>query len=638
MAAFRELFASYFVDFDKEGELKKGEHGVEGLKHHLAELGGVIAGAFAVHELVHFTREIIDLADETREAAEAAGANAQKLQKLEYAFSTAGVGSEVLRSAVAKLNKSLSDGDVTKGAGKALKDLGLDLKSLKEGGADTVDIVEEIGIKIGGIEDPQRRAGIASEFFGKSYAKLLPLFTQGRAGIDQLKQEAQELGGVFDDTFLKQADEFNDNITALKFGVRGLAIQAIGPLLPELLRFAQGAKDVVKQIVVWARHTDILQNAGARLKTLGVVALTRAIPLLIAKVGGLGGALLKLRGFALRTLLPLLALEDFIVFLSGGKSLLGEGLEKAFGGDKTEGFRQALLALPGDVAKSLGQMQDGVTLFVAFVQDAFDGLWNFISDGWRSTGKILGALGFEDAQRRIEQSNFAQKRGGGHVAAEQTREGVRNIKAAHDEAEKKQGKSLSLEDFIPQGSYTPEQENAIRKGLGLTPKQTATERQSNVSDWRAAFASGGRGMSAEQYVAKNAPAGTSQADLDYLVKQLQPRTDADALRSSLGAFLPQGGAALISDEAAKQFGVTFAQSATAAMQATPAGAYMTPSGQPLTVQQQITVKNDVRNDISVAPGTDEEQARGLASSVTAGTRKALDSNELRAALVPTPGT
>jgi hypothetical protein len=649
LSALRELFASFFVDFDKEGALQKGDKQVEKTKEHvsslgetLAEMGKALVTAFAVERIVEFGHALLEEADALAKQGKQLGISAQELQGWQHAAKLSGSSAEGIGVALRFLNKNIAEAvDGSKNQVDAFKAVGISAEDLKK--KTPTEIFDLLADGLNSIPDPARRTQVSMALLGRSGAELIPLLAEGSTGMRALRGEVDELGAGFDKAFVDQAQEFNDNIDRLKLGLKGVAIQAIGPLLPDLVALSKAGIDVIKQFVGWIRHTKLIQTVliGFGLKAVG--GLITSIPVLIAKLGGWGGALVKLRNLALRTVLPFLALEDIIVFLAGGKSLLGEGLEKAFGKDKTEGFRQALLGLPDDVQKALNQMQDGVLLFVAFVQDAFDGLWNFISDGWRGTGKILGALGFEDAQKRIEQSNFAQKRAGGHVEGEQNREAVRNIKAAHDEAEKKQGKTLSLEDFIPQGAYTPERENQIRGALGLATKQTPGEKMARGDDWKAAYAQavrGGTQLSPEQYVAQNAPKGTSDQDLKFLVSQLAGVTgEFGGIKNSLGLTggTLKGAPIEISADAAQALGVTFAESTAAALQSMGPAALSSQIGAPQQVQQDITVRNQIQNTFTIPAGTDADMQRDIADSAATGSRRGIDTNKLAAALVPTPG-
>jgi hypothetical protein len=147
--------------------------------------------------------------------------------------------------------------------------------------------------------------------------------------LAKLRAEVGELGATFDSAFLENAQEVNDNVDRLKLGLRGLAIQVIGPLLPELVRLSQYLISGAKSFVALIKQTHV---------TNGVVAglAVKIIPNLMSVLRGLGSVVL-------RTVLPFLLLEDAVGFLTGDDSLLGEALDKLFGSGTAETARKEIL-------------------------------------------------------------------------------------------------------------------------------------------------------------------------------------------------------------------------------------------------------------------------------------------------------
>src|SRR5690606_4479271 len=115
----------------------------------------------------------------------------------------------------------------------------------------TGQLFDEAAASIAGIDNATERAGIANALFGQSYVKLIPLLNEGGEGLAQLRGEVEELGVAFDEAFLENAQKFNDNFDRMKLGLKGIAIQAIGPLLPRMISFATQAFETVKAISAW---------------------------------------------------------------------------------------------------------------------------------------------------------------------------------------------------------------------------------------------------------------------------------------------------------------------------------------------------------------------------------------------------
>jgi hypothetical protein len=401
----REIIASFGFAVDTK-ELDKGEKHVEGFKETILELGKTVLEAFAVEKVLEFGKEMINTADETREASIALGLSAQQLQQLEFAASTAGLEVGELHASLARLNRVAAESAAGKGQSGAFKKLGIDLKNADGTLKTSGELFEAAGVAIGEIENPTERAGVASEIFGKSYAKLLPLFAEGQEGIDKLKKEAEDLGLVFDEAFMENADAFNDNLKSLHGGLRGLAIEAIGPLLPDLVALAKGAVSVTKEIVYLAKHTKVLQVVFGLLAAKGIGLLIGPTVNLLSKFTSLKGAVTALRTSVLPLLIAFALLEDVFVFLTGGKSVTGAVFDKIFGKGTTKQIQEIVAAFLGADNK-IGLAFWGLALALkivwteikyaallagAAIEDGFDKVWNGIVDGAEDALKAMGEL------------------------------------------------------------------------------------------------------------------------------------------------------------------------------------------------------------------------------------------------------
>lgn len=341
--ALREIIASFGIEFDKEGNLAKGDKAVTGMAEKLADFGKTVAGAFAVHEIISFGREILEQADALAKQSGALGVSAAELQGWQWAAKLSGSSAEEFSAAFTKFTRNVNEAGEAAGgpAAKALRDLGLSLDDVKNKAP--IDLLDGVVAGLEGIQSPAKRTALVMDLFGKSGARLLPLFSEGEEGIKKLRAEVGELGASFDEAFLEDAQEVNDNIDRLKLGVRGLAISVLKEVLPGISAFAKQAVEAGKSFIGWIKGTRIIQAGLVALSAKGIGLLLRSVPMLIAKFGGLTSTLAALGRFVLRTILPFLLLEDAIVFLAGGKSAIGKGLDKIFGDGTAEAARASIL-------------------------------------------------------------------------------------------------------------------------------------------------------------------------------------------------------------------------------------------------------------------------------------------------------
>ena len=612
MGALRELFAEFFVNFDKERTLEKGNKEVSGLAEHILGIGKTVAAAFAVDAVVEFTHGILEQADALAKQGTALGVSVDWLQGWGHAAKLSGASAEEFAAAFTKFNRNVSEAaNNAKGpAAEAFKALGVNIKTATDELGKPEDLLDGVVEGLENIQDPATRTAVVMDLFGKSGARLLPLFSEGKEGIAKLRAEVGELGASFDEAFLENAQEFNDNVDRLKLGVKGLAIQAIGPLLPYLSELAQSSVQLIKSFVQWVRHGRVLQTVLVFLTTRAVGGLWSSLPGLIARLGGARVALMRLGAFALKTVAPFLLLEDILVFLAGGKSLIGDKLDKWFGkgtADSVRNFVKAAKSAPGEVRAAFADlpkdMRKSLGAFGAFLggwgQSIVDvGLFavDVLTNGWENAlekiAKLWDGLATSGAAVWTE-IKFA----GLSVAAalsDQWDNVVDNILYRIGSLQSALGKLLS---------YLPGFED-----LGKEMQQGGLERQQRATDKQGPSASEEIGRQWDEARLKLA------REFDDIVVRLKaPATkpgEAPAPGQQPGLPPPATGVAAAPVQQVRQ----------------------------QTIHAPVTNKVQVSNTFQVPEGTPQEQQRDMATAATQGTKKAFDAPQLRARLVPTPGT
>lgn len=221
-----------------------------------------------------------------------------------------------------------------------------------------------------------RRSALASRIFGESGSKLIPLLTEGSAGIAALRQEARDLGLVMSEEATKSSEEFMDRLGDARDILIGLKRQIGLAFIPALNRMLTAFRDwfiVNKEVIqqrldravtfireqmegflALLRHADrfvrervggwenLFRQIGKVLLVGGIVqgfrtVLTLASAVKAAAVAALtaisiAGApvTLTIGAIALALGAILLVGEDLMVFMRGGKSVIGDFLD-AFG-------------------------------------------------------------------------------------------------------------------------------------------------------------------------------------------------------------------------------------------------------------------------------------------------------------------
>jgi hypothetical protein len=608
MAALREILASYGIEFDKERQLEKGNAQVDGLAGKLVGFGKLVVGAFAVDALVSFGRELLQEADALAKLSGALQVSAADLQGWQHAAMLSGSSAQEFNNAFTKFTRNVAEAsdEATGPAAEAFKNLGIEIKNAAGEARKPIELLDGVADALAGMTDPAKRTSAVMDLFGRAGAKLLPLFDEGSEGIAKLRKEVEELGFGFDDAFLDGAQEVNDNLDRLKMGIKGVAIQAIGPLLPELVELSKSMVAGAKVFVRWVKETGILRLAFGNMKEKGLALLIGVIPKLIGMLGGLRGAFVALGKVVMKQLLPFLLLEDIIVFLAGGKSAIGKNLDRIFGAGTADTARQGIVGLSKDLGKLFGFIEQGPD--GEGFQQRLAGTLDLISkDFERVFGKeITKAFGFSVDIMTGGWSNFVRKFKAAastlplvmravmesmRAVVMITAGKIQDVFAGLWNAVVVQVHNLLLQIATAMASIPGGKEAAGKiaaSAIGLLGGLAGTDNEK-----------GARQDTAERghRLAKDAEA--AQKELDT--------------RRGVSADLPSS---------------TAVPSGTAPVTAT------APVAPTTVVNQDVQQTNQITNNITVPSGTPTENARDIGKAATKGTRDGINTRSLEAALVP----
>lgn len=410
MSVLREVIARFGVGFDTK-ELKDGNAAIVDGLGKLKDFAGALGGALALGAIKNFIGGLVEEADALNDQADALGLSTTELQAWSYAAELGGSSAEKLLAGIKRLQTGVSD--------KGLKELGIKTKEATGELRPMQDVVEDVADAIAGIQNPTERNAKAAAIFGKNFAGIVPLLNKGGDGIRKLRAEFEELGGGFTEDFIENAAQVKDETDRLHFIWQSFKVTIAGSILPTVRSLATGLVGLAKPLLAVVRHSEALK-AGAI--ALGV----KGLALLSSKIGPLGAAFRVLGGFILRTLLPLIILEDFLVFLAGGDSLIGRAIDKAFGAgtaDKVRSWvsdvKKEVLGFIDDLknrplklledwqlftkllskdlhqlfGKEWGDLLDGAGSVFVFLIDLLTGGWDNFVTKWNALGEgmILGA-------------------------------------------------------------------------------------------------------------------------------------------------------------------------------------------------------------------------------------------------------
>lgn len=342
MASIRELVVSLGLDFDSTG-FAKAEAAIGALKSGFAGVGAIIGGLAA--GLTGITVAVSKQADELNDLSVTLGVSTDAIQRLGFAAQMSGANQEAMRSGLLFLARNATQAaDGGKEAAEQFAKFGVTLKD-QHGQLKTSDrLFLDVANGIGKMKSPTEQAAAAAQLLGRQAGpQLVQLLKQGEAGINALGDELEGLGGLMDGDFIAASAEFNDTLDRMQAAIKGVGITIAKAFLP----FLSGA---VKGLVTWykanrevisSRVTFFVERMASAFNGLGniigvvikavgkiVGALAQSNPILMTTIAIVGALALAFASpaFAIMLLsaLVLAIADDINVFVTGGKSVLGD--------------------------------------------------------------------------------------------------------------------------------------------------------------------------------------------------------------------------------------------------------------------------------------------------------------------------
>lgn len=383
--ALQEIIARLGFQFD-DRQLKAADRSVGGLVNRLHQFAGVIAGSLVVRGITRFIDNTTKQGDEIAKTGRQLGINVNTLYAWQNAAEYAGASAEDLTKGLKTLSKRALDADDgLKEAKDSFDRLGVSATDSGGNLKNNEQLLRDVGIALGKVQNETERTALAQELFGRSGLKLIPLFAQGEKGLDALLAKTKEFG-IDLTSFASLSEDARDRMKDWDIATFGLKATLITTFLPAInATIGKGAK-FIKWLTDVGAGTDHLKSL---ILSVGVALATK---LTFTSLFSMAKAVLvPLAKF----LLLYLVIDDLTTFFKGGDSLIGKGLDKIFGAGTGADVSSKLRA----IAKALGDLGDddgwskvsqalddlfgppGEAIIRRFVSD-FNVAWSEIKNGW----------------------------------------------------------------------------------------------------------------------------------------------------------------------------------------------------------------------------------------------------------------
>lgn len=233
-------------------------------------LGGAIAGA--KDSLAEF--------DKIAKSAKVAGFDSDAYQSLAYSADLAGVSIDKLDAGLQAFRRNSSLAASEQGTlYTVLKKVNPELLRQIQVSDSQAEKIRIVADAMKAAKTETERVALATAAFGRNGQALIPILTDGAAGLDEMQRKAQDLGIIVDRELLRRSEDLTDQLsTATK--VMDLQFKsALVSLAPVLVSTANLAADVAKAIGSIADRMRDLDNKTAagldkRMAELGLERLT----------------------------------------------------------------------------------------------------------------------------------------------------------------------------------------------------------------------------------------------------------------------------------------------------------------------------------------------------------------------------
>jgi len=405
MELFR-LMGSVLVDNTKANEsLDQTDKKASGAGEKLGKIVGtagkvgaaVLSGAaVAVGGLTTMVSKVTETTGAISDSAKKTGMTAEAYQKYAYAAKLSGMEASTLESAMVKQQKAFSDASTgSKTAQAAYAALGLDVKKLGSSG----EAFDQVIAKLADMDDETQRNAIANDIFGKSYAELSPLLSEGSEGINKLKQEAVDMGAVLSNDAVDSGEKLGDTFDKISMAAGGAVAGLAGSLVPIVLTFADLIIENMPMIQsMFAQIGPVLGEFFAAAMPILMQLIQQLMPVLLDIIKGLLPVIIQLMPLFLKiiesVLPPVLKLLDLLLppllkllnIIIPPLTAVIDVLAQAFG--ETLGF--AIDALMPIIDNIIGALSG----IINFVTGIFSGNWKQAWQGIVDTfGNIFSGIG-----------------------------------------------------------------------------------------------------------------------------------------------------------------------------------------------------------------------------------------------------
>lgn len=203
------------------------------------DLGGKLAEKLSAgaQAIMTYAKHAADAGDAAFTAGQRLGVTAEFVTATTVAATQAGTSWEAVEKGIAKLAQNVNSG------AKIIEELGIKATDSTGRVKSMEEIFYEAADAVAKTENDMLRLARTQELFGRGSRELVPLLMGGRAGLAEMRAEAERLGLVIDNEAAAAADRLNDELELVERTADGTARTFGSLFVPGI---TEGARGVVE--------------------------------------------------------------------------------------------------------------------------------------------------------------------------------------------------------------------------------------------------------------------------------------------------------------------------------------------------------------------------------------------------------
>lgn len=215
------------------------------IRRSLSGLARTFTAGIGIGAFVASIRNLVNEADALRDFSQQVGISVETLSEYGAVAEKFGVQAESFNQALAKLNSNIAGAAAgNKKAEEGFRLLGLSAESAPGKLKPLEQVLGEVADVIAKLPPGSALAQRALEKL-TGVAGLAPLFQEGAEAIEKERKAIEELGGTISGDFADKADDFNDSISDLTTGLKGIGRSIAEELIEPLSKYVKVASDAI---------------------------------------------------------------------------------------------------------------------------------------------------------------------------------------------------------------------------------------------------------------------------------------------------------------------------------------------------------------------------------------------------------